>query len=234
MKFVRFCTMATLGALVLMLSIVVSVSSGEISEDSLAALIGSLSDKDFAKPFGKIVPPEWPASAPDTVFKATVLVRIHTDDGGSVDSVESIFCSDPDHCFIDEALTAARKTVFSRFDSTGNALPEWQYYTYSFWSPEVPKSDEFVEIEVPAEFTYRARPDYPRSAERAGIEGTVWVKCLVTHTGRVADVQVYKSSGNESLDRAAVVAAFKCKLKPATQGGKPVTIWLAWPYNFKL
>jgi protein TonB len=48
--------------------------------------------------------------------------------------------------------------------------------------------------------------DYPRSAARAGIGGTVWVRYTVTVKGRAEDCRVTRSSGNAELD------AVTCKL----------------------
>ena len=42
--------------------------------------------------------------------------------------------------------------------------------------------------------------DYPRSAARAGIGGTVWVRYTVTVQGRAQDCRVTRSSGNAELD----------------------------------
>ena len=94
--------------------------------------------------------------------------------------------------------------------------------------------DDFIAVEVQAERIYYEEPTYPRLAEQAGIEGTVWVKAAVGKDGTVKSAVVYKSSGTESLDEAAVEAAWKCKFKPAIQNGRPVVTWVAWPYNFEL
>lgn len=98
----------------------------------------------------------------------------------------------------------------------------------------LPGLEEFVPVEVPAERIYFEKPVYPRLAEQAGIEGTVWIKVLVISDGSVREAVVYKSSGTESLDEAAVEAAKKCRFKPAIQNGRPVAMWVAFPYNFEL
>ena len=47
-------------------------------------------------------------------------------------------------------------------------------------------------------------PPYPRSATRAGIEGTVMVGLAITPSGTVSRVRVKRSSGHERLDDAAL------------------------------
>jgi protein TonB len=98
----------------------------------------------------------------------------------------------------------------------------------------LPSIDEFVPVEQVAEMIYRDQAVYPRLAEQAGREGTVWVKALVTKDGSVADAVVYKTSGIPSLDESAVASAYKYKYKPAIQNGRPVAMWVAYKIEFEL
>jgi TonB family protein len=98
----------------------------------------------------------------------------------------------------------------------------------------LPSIDEFVPVEVIAEMIYNEAAIYPREAEQFGIQGLVWVKALVSSDGSVRDATVYKSSGTRSLDAAAVESAFKCRFKPAMQGGKPVAMWVTYKVEFSL
>lgn len=98
----------------------------------------------------------------------------------------------------------------------------------------LPKMDEFVPVEDPAEMIYEEVPAYPRLAEQAGLTGRVLVKALVGKDGSVKDAAVYKSSGTPSLDEAAVAAAHKCKFKPAIQNGRPVAMWVTYKVDFIL
>lgn len=79
----------------------------------------------------------------------------------------------------------------------------------------------------------RADPMYPKSALKAGIEGTVYVKALVDTEGKVARVEVVKSDAKE-LDSAAIDAAKKFTFKAAVSSGKPVEAWVTIPFKFKL
>ena len=51
------------------------------------------------------------------------------------------------------------------------------------------------------------KPNYPRLAEKRGREGIVVVKIAIARSGHVTNVQLLKSSGDTSIDRAAINAA---------------------------
>jgi TonB family protein len=97
-----------------------------------------------------------------------------------------------------------------------------------------PEPDEFVPVEVPPEMIYEEIPEYPRLAKDLGWEGTVWVKALVDILGDVRNAMVFKSSGYNLLDQAAVEAAYKCKFKPAIQNGRPVSVWVTYSVEFAI
>lgn len=98
----------------------------------------------------------------------------------------------------------------------------------------LPAAGEFVAAEVQPEMIKEVKPEYPRLAKQAGIEGTVWVMALVDKDGNVRDAKLAKSSGTPSLDDAAVKAAPLCKYKPAIQNGRPVACWVTYPCRFNL
>lgn len=98
----------------------------------------------------------------------------------------------------------------------------------------LPAPDDFVPVEIYPEMIYEHKPTYPRLAEQAGITGRVWVKALVDEEGNVMKAMVGKSSGTESLDEAAVEAAYKCKFKPGIQNGRPVKVWVTYKVDFEL
>jgi TonB family protein len=98
----------------------------------------------------------------------------------------------------------------------------------------LPKPGDFVYAEIYPEFVYRHQPDYPWLAKQAGITGTVTVWVLVNEEGNVIEAVVYKSSGNTSLDEAAVQAAYKCKFKPGIQNGWPIKVPVIYGVEFEL
>jgi len=98
----------------------------------------------------------------------------------------------------------------------------------------IPGSDEFVPVEIMPELIFKNKPEYPRMVKDAGLEGTVYLRVLVKKDGTVGDAKVEKSSKIASLDEAALAAAFGCKFKPAIQNGRPVNVWVSFPYEFTL
>jgi len=97
-----------------------------------------------------------------------------------------------------------------------------------------PSIGEVVPVETVAEMTYYEMPRYPRLAEQAGLEGTVWIKGLIGSGGSVLDAIIYKSSGTPALDDAALQAAYRCEFNPAFMDGRPVCMWVTWKVEFKL
>ncbi|MGJ8696135.1 MAG: energy transducer TonB [Verrucomicrobiaceae bacterium] len=81
----------------------------------------------------------------------------------------------------------------------------------------------------------RRKPSYPRSAIRAGHQGTTVLSITVGTNGRVTSVRISKSSGHTTLDNAAVSAARSWRFHPAKNGlGQPVPYTLSAPIPFKL
>jgi protein TonB len=67
---------------------------------------------------------------------------------------------------------------------------------------------------VDAVVTRPADPEYPELARQQGVTGVTQVRVTLTETGGVSDAEVYKSSGNALLDRAAVTAAKQSSYAP--------------------
>ena len=77
-------------------------------------------------------------------------------------------------------------------------------------------------------------PAYPESARRAGISGTTVVGMTVSTDGSVSSAWVESSSGNSTLDSAAVAAVYSWRFVPAKQNGTPVTANSRVPITFNL
>ncbi|HPF31460.1 MAG TPA: energy transducer TonB [Candidatus Sabulitectum sp.] len=92
----------------------------------------------------------------------------------------------------------------------------------------------FMAVEVFPVCTYRPTPAYPDLARQAGVEGVVTLWIYVNADGTVADVQLYNSSGVNSLDEAAMSAAWNTRWSPARNNGQPVGVWTSLSYNFEL
>ncbi len=99
----------------------------------------------------------------------------------------------------------------------------------------LPQADEFVAYEEQPVIISLEQPVYPPMAQKAGIEGSVWVKVLVDKSGNVRDAMVVKPSGaNAGFEEAAVEAAKKGKWRPAIQNKQPVAVWVSYEIKFQL
>ena len=77
-------------------------------------------------------------------------------------------------------------------------------------------------------------PVYPKDAEKNKIEGTVELRIMVSPDGKVEKVEVLTSSGLESMDKAAVKAAYKTRFRPGIKDGQKVPMWITYPIQFAL
>ena len=77
-------------------------------------------------------------------------------------------------------------------------------------------------------------PSYPSRCLRLGIEGRVKVLVLVGENGRAQEVTLGESSGDASLDEAAMQAVRKWRFEPAMRNGMPMRAWVIAPVSFKL
>jgi TonB family protein len=75
---------------------------------------------------------------------------------------------------------------------------------------------------TPAAIVQRAEVEMPEMARQMHAEGTTIVKLDIDASGKVTKVVVHKSSGNSSLDQAALKAGRETGFKPATESCKPV------------
>lgn len=99
----------------------------------------------------------------------------------------------------------------------------------------LPTPDEFVPYEEGPVQIKTVNPVYPPIAQRAGVEGVVWVKALVDKEGKVRDVLIVKDSGaNAGFEEAAIDAAKKTVWKPAIANGQPIALWVTYKVEFVL
>jgi len=80
----------------------------------------------------------------------------------------------------------------------------------------------------------RIPPNYPRVAQRRGIEGVVTVVFTITRDGRVKDPEVVSASPENVFDNAAKTAILKWKFKPKVVDGEPVERRATQEIEFKL
>jgi protein TonB len=77
-------------------------------------------------------------------------------------------------------------------------------------------------------------PTYPRSARKAGLEGTVRVFVRLDEKGAVLSAAIYASSGSQALDQAALDSLRRAQFAPATRDGRPFATSVIVPIRFQL
>lgn len=79
------------------------------------------------------------------------------------------------------------------------------------------------------------RPNYPRSAVNAEVEGVAYVTLSVDASGNVTGAVIAGSTGNPALDRAAMEAAYQWRFSPALDRyGQPSPCHITIPFQFSL
>jgi periplasmic protein TonB len=75
--------------------------------------------------------------------------------------------------------------------------------------------------------------EYPSLARKAGLEGTVVIKLVVTPEGKPSQLEVLKSV-HHVLDDAAMAGIMKLEFEPARQRSREVPVWISIPVVFEL
>ncbi len=88
---------------------------------------------------------------------------------------------------------------------------------------------------TPPRLSFEVRPQYPREAMRARIEGLVVLSCVVTPEGTVGPVRVVRSLDPDlGLDRAAIDALKQWRFEPARKDGTAVPFLTTIEMTFSL
>ncbi len=101
-------------------------------------------------------------------------------------------------------------------------------------SPGPVNSIPFVAYDKKPELIGGLTVSYPNWARKIEIDGKVFVRALVNINGMVTEARVFKSSGYDILDKAAIQAVTKSHWQPAKQRGEPVSVWVVVPVKFAL
>lgn len=75
--------------------------------------------------------------------------------------------------------------------------------------------------------------EYPDLARKAGLEGTVVIKIVVSPEGKPTQPVVLKSV-HKVLDDAAINGIMQLEFEPARQRNRPVSVWISIPVVFDL
>jgi TonB family protein len=96
-----------------------------------------------------------------------------------------------------------------------------------------PLPGKYMCIERPPEVIMTSVPEYPDLAKRIGLDGSVTINVLVDKEGKVKKVLLMKSTDDVFI-QPALDAAKKWVFTPAIMNGKPVPVWVAIPFRFRL
>lgn len=105
---------------------------------------------------------------------------------------------------------------------------------------EAPKEEIFTAVEIMPSFNGDLKKflernlRYPNAAQRAGVEGKVYVQFIVGQNGDIRDVQVVKGLGFGLDEEAIRVVKMMPNWNPGRQGGRTVTVKYTQPIVFKL
>ena len=112
--------------------------------------------------------------------------------------------------------------------------PDGSYdINYGDFLTVTPNINDFVPVNKFPQVINPISPHYPELAKRAGIEGTAYVKILVSTKGSPLKAVVIKTD-NEIFNQPSIDAAMKFKFSPAYKDDKPVAIWVVIPFRYKL
>ena len=99
--------------------------------------------------------------------------------------------------------------------------------------PDEAPPDTFLPVEKDPVIVRSVVPPYPPLALRAGIEGKVFVKMWVDKKGMVREVRIMRNN-NDVFNDVAVEAAKQFVFTPAYMNNGPVSVWVAFPFVFRL
>lgn len=91
---------------------------------------------------------------------------------------------------------------------------------------ELPSSD--------ADYLNNPFPPYPPMSKRMGEQGKVIIRTLIGADGTAQDASVFKSSGFDRLDQAALTTARKWRYVPGKRAGVAEPMWFNVPFTFVL
>jgi len=92
---------------------------------------------------------------------------------------------------------------------------------------------DFVDVDKEPELITKVEPVYPADALKSHMEGKVWVKIWVDTEGKAREVVLMKSDA-EIFNASAIAAARQFRFNPAMIKGKPVDVWVAVPFKFRI
>jgi protein TonB len=96
------------------------------------------------------------------------------------------------------------------------------------------KGDQVVVADYRSATLHNPPTFYPRAAVVGGLQGTVELRIQVLANGQPGDIQIYKSSGYDILDKSAVQQVRAWHFLPARRGDQAIISWVVVPINFRI
>ncbi len=129
---------------------------------------------------------------------------------------------------------ASQDELSRRADELAARLSNINQATTLIMMPPEPKDPPpFLPIEIDPRPIETPKPQYPEVLLRTGIEGTVFLNLLVTEQGTVKKVKLMKTDADLFV-QPATEAAMQWVFTPAKMNGKPVSVWVAVPFSFRI
>jgi len=193
----------------------------------------------FPKPI-KRVQPDFPETAYKEKREGMTVLRILLDENGVPLKTEVVKSAGSD---LDQAAQeAALKMRFAAPQYKGRPCKTLITVPYVFRLVDKVKINKTIKTDKPVPFMELTRkpkivhysvPQYPESARKKAIEGTVLVLVTINREGRVEQARVTKSV-DPALDKAALAAARQCEFSPPYLNGHKVKATMNIPFKFKL
>jgi periplasmic protein TonB len=169
-------------------------------------------------------PPPPPPPAPsikEIKFKAPVIVDSVTVETDLIDLTDCDFNSNP------PVDTTTQRIEVTKVEK--NDLPEEIVNIIDVTEPPIYPEGESALIKYVAEHTV-----YPQPAIDGEIEGTVYIRFVVTKTGHIGEAKVYRKVDPLLDNEALRVIKLLPKWTPGKINGYPVNVWFIMPVKFKL
>jgi TonB family protein len=169
---------------------------------------------------------------------AEVWLRFKLDKLGKPTATEVLWCSVADSTYETAALEAMVSKVFDRERKVWGKTGKWLRHTVYFRTQPSSTTDfdnpASADSLVVPEMLDPRQPVYPLSAKKANKQGSITVHALVDGSGTVIEAYCDSTCKINSLNNAALMAAFQNKFKPGSIDGKFSAGWVKFRFDFKL
>jgi protein TonB len=128
---------------------------------------------------------------------------------------------------------ASQREFASGVEGVGGGAGEGGSGEVTIPPEEEPEPPPFRPVQIEPRVIQSVAPEYPPLAVQTGLEGKVWIKIWVDESGRPRKAVVVKGDV-EVFNEAAMAAAMKFVFTPAIMNDRPVSVWVAIPFSFRL